>query len=69
MGTHQGAVSPDHLDYYLDEINLRSDSTAEPHAIVGSYWLLQNAVKVEPVTFRQLMTKNVRGPKPRMHSI
>jgi len=34
LGTHQGAVSQAHLDYYLDE--LLFDSTGEPHGAGGS---------------------------------
>lgn len=68
MGTHQGAVSHDHLEYYLDEFTFRFNRRTSHHRGKLFFRLLQNAVEVDPVTFRQ-MTKNVRGPKPRMHNI
>lgn len=68
MGTHQGAVSHEHLDYYLDEFTFRFNRRTSHHRGKLFFRLLQSAVEVDPVTFRQL-TKNVRGPKPRKHNI
>jgi transposase-like protein len=68
MGTHQGAVSHDHLDYYLDEFTFRFNRRTSHHRGKLFFRLLQNAVEVNPVTFRQ-MAKNVRGQKPSKHNI
>lgn len=66
LGTHQGAVSHEHLDYYLDEFTFRFNRRTSRHRGKLFYRLLQNAVSVEPVTFRQ-MVKSVRGRKARNH--
>jgi len=68
LGTHQGAVSHEHLDYYLDEFTFRFNRRTSKHRGKLFYRLLQNAVCVEPVTFRQI-AKNVRGRKPGNHHI
>ena len=59
LGTHQGAVSHEHLDYYPDEFTFRFNRRASQHRGKLFYRLLQNAVQVEPVTFNQLV-KNVK---------
>lgn len=66
LGTHQGAVSHEHLDYYLDEFTFRFNRRTSKYRGKLFYRLLQNAVCVEPVTFRQIV-KNVRGRKPGTH--
>ena len=48
MGTHQGAVSHDHLDYYLDEFTFRFNRRTSTHRGNLFYRLLQNAVMIEP---------------------
>ena len=68
LGTHQGAVSHEHLDYYLDEFTFRFNRRTSKHRGKLFYRLLQNAVCVEPVTFRQIV-KNVRGRKPGIRNI
>jgi len=68
LGTHQGAVSHEHLDYYLDEFTFRFNRRTSRHRGKLFYRLLQNAVCVEPVTFRQIV-KNVRGRKRGTHHI
>ena len=56
--THQGAVSHEHLEYYLDEFTFRFNRRTSTHRGKLFYRLLQNAVKIEPVTFNQIK-KNV----------
>lgn len=54
MGTHHGAVSHEHLDYYLDEFTFRFNrrrSRARGHLF---YRLLQQAVQVDPVPYGDL---------------
>jgi transposase-like protein len=66
-GTHQGAVSHQHLDYYLDEFTFRFNRRRANHRGLLFFRLLQNAMAIEPTTYRQ-MVKNVRGPKPSDHN-
>jgi transposase-like protein len=68
MGTHQGAVSHEHLEYYLDEYTFRFNRRTSRHRGKLFYRLLQNAMAVEPVTFKQLV-KHVRGQKLRKRNI
>ena len=68
LGTHQGAVSQEHLDYYLDEFTFRFNRRTSTHRGKLFYRLLQNAVRIELVTFDQLK-KNVRGVRLSRHYI
>jgi len=65
-GTHQGAVSHEHLAYYLDEYTFRFNRRKASHRGLLFYRLLQNALQIEPTTYRQ-MVQHVRGPKPPNH--
>ncbi|MEW6749728.1 MAG: IS1595 family transposase [Candidatus Latescibacterota bacterium] len=60
LGTHQGAVSREHLDYYLDEFCVRFNRRTSSHRGKLFYRLLQQAVAVEPVPYRALV-KGIRG--------
>lgn len=60
LGTHQGAVSHQHLDYYLDEFTFRFNRRTSKYRGKLFYRLLQNAVCIKPVTFQQIV-KNVKG--------
>jgi len=60
LGTHQGAVSKEHLDYYLDEFVFRFNRRTSRHRGKLFYRLLQNAVAVPPSTYKALV-KHVRG--------
>jgi len=60
MGTHQGAVSPEHLDYYLDEFAFRFNRRRSRHRGKLFYRLLQQAVLVDPVPYAKVK-KDVRG--------
>jgi hypothetical protein len=48
LGTHPGAVSPAHLDYYLDEFTFRFNRRTSRSRGKLFYRLLQQAVAVEP---------------------
>lgn len=48
LGTHQGAVRPSHLDYYLDEFTFRFNRRTSRARGMLFYRLLQQAVAVEP---------------------
>ena len=55
LGTHQGGVSRDHLEYYLDEFTFRFNRRTSRHRGKLFYRLLQQAVSVEPVPFSRLV--------------
>ena len=65
MGTHQGAISHEYLDYYLDEFTFRFNRRNSRHRGKLFYRLLQQAVSVEPMTRGQLV-KHDRRPKSRV---
>ena len=50
QGTHQGAVLPSHLDYYLDEFTFRFNRRTSKSRGKLFYRLLQQAVTIPPVT-------------------
>ena len=55
LGTHQGAVSPDHLDYYLDEYTFRFNRrTSRSRGLLFSR-LMEQAVALEPVRGQDLI--------------
>jgi transposase-like protein len=63
-GTLQGAVSHDHLEYYLDEFTFRFNRRTSKHRGKLFYRLLQQAVITDVTTYDQLK-KGVRGRKPK----
>ena len=60
MGTHQGAVSREHLDYYLDEYTFRFNRRRSRHRGKLFYRLVQQAAAVGPTTYSE-MVQQVRG--------
>lgn len=66
LGTHQGAVSHEHLDYYLDEFTFRFNRRTSRHRGKLFYRLLQQAVAIEPVPYKNMVT-HARGRKPGKH--
>jgi transposase-like protein len=65
-GTLQGAVSHDHLAYYLDEFTFRFNRRSSTHRGLLFFRLLQNAMDMEPTTYKQIV-KRVRGRKSSNH--
>jgi transposase-like protein len=55
LGTHQGAITPEHLDYYLDEFVFRFNRRNSASRGKLFYRLAQQAVQVEPATYRTLV--------------
>jgi transposase-like protein len=51
IGTHQGAVSHKHLDYYLDEFTFRFNRRRSKSRGKLFFRLAQQAVAVDPVTY------------------
>ena len=68
LGTHQGAISHEHLDYYLDEFTFRFNRRTSRHRGKLFYRLLQHAIAIDPVPYSE-MIKHVRGPKKQNHYI
>jgi transposase-like protein len=64
MGTYQGAVSHEHLDYYLDEFTFRFNRRTSQYRGKIFYRLLQQAVATDPVRYSQII-QHSRGPKPK----
>lgn len=58
LGTHQGAVSFEHLDYYLDEFTFRFNRRKSRHRGKLFYRLLQQAVAVDPAPYKTLVGGN-----------
>jgi hypothetical protein len=54
LGTHQGAVSRDQLDYYLDEFTFRFDRRRSRHRGLLFYRLLDQAVTTDPHPYKAL---------------
>lgn len=65
LGTHQGAVSREHLEYYLDEFTFRFNRRTSRHRGKLFYRLLENAVQVAPVPYAA-MVKSIRGRRKRL---
>lgn len=61
LGTHHGAVSRAHLDYYLDEFTFRFNRRRSRHRGKLFFRLVQQAVAVAPVPYARL----VHGPRRR----
>lgn len=59
LGTHQGAISHAHLDYYLDEFTFRFNRRTSASRGKLFYRLLQQAVQVDATPY-----KNIVGGKP-----
>ena len=55
VGTHQGAVSLQHLDYYLDEFTFRFNRRKSRSRGKLFYRLLQQAVAVEPAPYKAVV--------------
>lgn len=59
QGTHQGAVHPSHLDYYLDEFTFRFNRRTSRSRGKLFYRLIQQAAGIAPVTGH-----DIRGGRP-----
>jgi transposase-like protein len=64
MGTHQGAVSHKHLDYYLDEFTFRFNRRRSASRGKLFYRLVQQAVAVGPSTYDELVGRNPGKQEP-----
>jgi transposase-like protein len=63
MGTHQGAVSHKHLDYYLDEFTFRFNRRRSKSRGKLFFRLAQQAVAADPVTYDRIVHPNRKKAK------
>jgi len=62
LGTHQGGISNEHLEYYLDEFTFRFNRRTSHYRGKLFYRLLQQAMQTEPAPYDTL-SKGIRpGP-------
>ena len=61
LGTHQGAISQDHLDYYLDEFTFRFNRRKSASRGKLFYRLVQQAMQVEPAIYKSLIRPQSLG--------
>jgi transposase-like protein len=64
MGTHQGAVSHQHLDYYLDEFTFRFNRRKSRSRGKLFFRLAQQVVAVQPVPYEMLVRRRPKLAKP-----
>jgi transposase-like protein len=68
LGTHQGAVSHEHLDYYLDEFTFRFNRRTSRYRGKLFYRLLEHAVQTAPAPYPSLV-RQVRRGRRRRHNM
>ena len=61
LGTHMGAVSHDHLDYYLDEYTFRFNRRTSRSRGKLFYRLVQQAVAIEPSPYKTMVRKTTNS--------
>jgi len=57
LGTHQGSIQPQHLDYYLDEYCFRFNRRTSRSRGLLFYRLLEQAVVTDPVTYDAIVAQ------------
>lgn len=62
MGTHQGAVSREYLDYYLDEFTFRFNRRQSRSRGKLFFRLLQQAVAIDPVPYKSMVKCSAMSP-------
>lgn len=58
LGTHQGAITATHLDFYLDEFTFRFNRRRSRYRGKLFYRLAQQAVAVGPAPYQRLISRN-----------
>lgn len=64
LGTHQGAVSHEHLEYYLDEFTFRFNRRRSRNRGKLFYRLVQQAVVVDPVPYKSMVRCSAVAAEP-----
>ncbi len=57
LGTHQGAISHKHLDYYLDEFVFQFNRRTSQYRGKLFYRLIQQAMLTEPKSYNNIVNK------------
>jgi hypothetical protein len=57
LGTHQGGVQPQHLDYYLDEFTFRFNRRRSKARGLLFHRLAEQAVAVDPAPYSTIIGK------------
>lgn len=65
LGTHQGAVTPKHLDFYLDEFTFRFNRRTSRSRGKLFFRLLEQAVQIDPAPYAALVAR----PESANHNI
>lgn len=55
LGTHQGAVSHEHLEFYLDEFTFRFNPRRSKNRGKLFYRMVQQAVVIDPVPYKSMI--------------
>jgi len=58
LGTHQGAVREDQLDYYLDEFTFRFNRRRSRHRGLLFYRLIEGAIATDPHPYKALISES-----------
>jgi len=61
LGIHQGRVSPEHLDAYLEEFAFRFNRRSSPHRGQLFFRLVEQACCVGPLPYKSLVKENRRA--------
>jgi transposase-like protein len=61
LGTHQGAVSHEHLEFYLDEFTFRFNRRRSKNRGKLFYRMVQQAVAIDPVPYKSMILCDVNG--------
>lgn len=69
LGTHQGAVSREHLNYYLDEYTFRFNRRTSQAPGLLFQRLVQQAVQTDPVPFARIAQGTGRGVRRGKHRV
>src|SRR6266404_8090284 len=64
LGTHQGAVAPRHLSYYLDEFTFRFNRRRSKSRGKLFFRLMQQAVSTPPATYDTMVKPSKPAPQP-----
>ena len=64
LGTHQGAVSREHLDYYLDEYTFRFNRRKAKARGLLFHRLMEQAVQTDPAPYARIVQGAGRGVRP-----
>jgi transposase-like protein len=69
LGTHQGAIRQEHLDYYLDEFTFRFNRRTSASRGKLFWRLLQQAMQVDPAPYKSIVGGKSRRTERQVESI